>query len=308
MRKGIILGLICVIVALLVFGCGGEKKLIGDYLEKGIPVSYKPAQGQKVFYRSNADNLTEFTEQGYHQSTLSKTTSWESFTVDSVENEITGVTYKFLGSETGIFQNGMYQPQREEDDIIGQELSIIVDTDGKLIGWFGLEDLERDESGVDRGEMMASNYASIFFDHFPQELLKIGSEWVRENAMDVNTKEGDMHQMTKKIYTVQDFVEKDGHPCVKCKIKIIIDNTGEGTVDNEGTTYHYYNEGRGEGNGTVYFDFKAGYPIYSMFNWILDFTITSVDESTQEENSFSYYQEQKVTYHLITESDIPVQK
>jgi len=290
---------------LLALGCGGDKKLVGDYAEKGVVVSYKPAQGKTVFFRSDADNLTEFTQQGYNQSTLSKTTSWESFTIDSVTDAITAVTYKFLASETGVFQGSNYEQQQEEDEIIGQRLSIAVGNDGKLVSWGGLEDLERDDSGVDRGEMMASNYASIYFDHFPTEPIKVGSKWERKNAMDVNTKEGDMHQSTTKKYTVQDFVMKNGKPCVKCKIEIIIDNTGEGSVTNEGKSYKYFNEGRGEGNGTVYFDFEGGHPVFSTFNWILDFTITSIEEASQEENSFTYYQEQKVTYNLVDESAVP---
>jgi hypothetical protein len=293
-------------ISIIVSGCGGEKKLIGDFENDGIVVSYAPASGEKIFYRSDSDNLTEFSEKGSHQSTLSKTTSWESFYIDSVKNGITAVTYGFIASETGIFQNGMYEQQDEEDEIIGQKLTIVVNPDGELIDWSGLEDLELDDSGIDRGEMTASNYASIYFDSFPIEPIKIGSTWKRENKMDVSTKEGDMHQSTTKTYTAQDFVEKDGRPCVKCKIEIVIDNTGEGSVKNEGKTYYYYNEGRGEGKGTIYFDFESGYTIHSTFNWIVDFTITSVEEQTQEENSFSYYQEQKVTYSFVDESEVPV--
>ena len=288
-------------------GCGGDKKLTGEVLTEGTMIGYAPAEGQTLHYRSDSDELTEFTEKGYHSSTLSKTTSYEAFTVDSVNEEgVTAVTYSFLSSETGVFQNGQFQIQDEEDELIGQSLTIVVGPEGDLLKWSGLEDLEITDSGMDRGEMMASNYASIFFDHFPTDRkLKIGDTWKRENSMNVSTKEGEMNQKTTKTYTVENFVIRDGHKCAKCDIKIIIENTGEGTTENEGKTYNYYNEGRGEGNGTLYFDFENGYPVYSSHNWIVDFTITSVETQTQEENSFSYYQEQKVTNELVPESEIP---
>ncbi len=307
MRKALQFSMAVLAVVIVFLGCGGEKKLVLDNVGEGVKVSYAPAVGTTRFYRSDSDNLTEFTQEGYHQSTLSKTTEWKSFRVDSVKNDVTAVTYNFLASETGIFQNGSYQKQEEEDEIIGQFLSIAVGPDGKLVDWGGLEDIESDESGIDQGEMMANNYASIFFNYFPTEPIKVGSTWKGENPMDVTTKEGNMHQITTKTYTVQDFVEKDGHPCVKCKIKIVIDNTGEGTATSEGKDYHYYNEGRGEGNGTVYFDFKSGYLVFSTFNWIVDFTITSVEDETQEKSTFTYYQEQKVSTTLVDESDIPAE-
>ncbi|HHS51074.1 MAG TPA: hypothetical protein ENN07_08170 [candidate division Zixibacteria bacterium] len=305
MKKFIAMILIALAIGSFFFGCGKDKKLTGDFIEHGVVVSYKPAEGKTIYFRSDSDNLTEFTQRGYHQSTLSKTTSWESFKIDSVSDNMTAVTYTFLGSETGIFQSGQYQQQDEESETIGQSLSIIVDEDGKLIDWSGLEDLDIDESGVDQGEMMASNYASIYFDHFPTEPIKVGSRWERHNSMTVSTDEGDMNQSTIKRYIVQDFVLRDGHPCVKCKVEIVIDNTGEGMVESEGKSYQYFSEGKGQGTGTIYFNFEDGHPVYSTFNWILDFTIASVDLSTNEESSFTYYQEQKVTYNLISESEAP---
>ena len=305
MKKCSVLFLLVVSIISFFIGCGGEKKLVGAIPAEGIVVSYEPAAGKTVFYRSDADVLTEFTEKGYHQSSLSKTTRYESFTINSFESGVTSITYGFLNSETGIFREGVFEMQDEEDDLIGQELTISVDENGDLVKWSGLEDLEVDDSGVDQREMLASIYASIYLDHFPPERIKVGSTWKRENSMDVSTSEGDMHQSITKTYTVEDFVEKNGYPCVKCKIKIVFENTGEGTTEGEGEEYAYYNEGVGEGNGTVYFGFESGYTVYSTFNWIIDFTITSVNQNTQEEGEFTYYQEQKVTYNLVDESEIP---
>jgi len=297
--------LIVLAAAILYTGCGGEMKLTGNYAVEGAKISYSPAAGKTVYYRSDSDDLTEFSEQGYSQSTLSKSTSYQSFTVDYVKNDTTSITYEFLSEEVGVFQNGSFEQQDEESDLIGQKLTIVVDRDGKLVDWSGLEDIEPNESGIDRGEMIASNYASIFFDHFPAEKQKVGDTWKRENIMDVSTKEGDMRQQTTKDYEVVDFVERDGLACVKCKVIITILNTGEGTTDDdEGNTYAYFNEGRGEGKGTVYFAFESGVPVYTTFNWIVDFTITSVNQTTQEENEFSYYNEQKVVYHLVDQSEV----
>ena len=281
MKRVIILLLTVSLFASMFIGCGGEKKLVGDYAVSGLKVSYGPAAGKTLYYRSDSDDLTEFSEQGYSSSTLSKSTSYESFTVDFVKNDTTSITYGFLHEEVGVFQNGAFQNQDEESEMIGQELTIFVDPEGKLIDWSGLEDLEIDESGIDRGEMIASNYSSIFFDYFPTEPLKIGSTWTRENTMDISTKEGEMHQNTTKVYTVKDFVEKNGHPSVKCDVKITLLNTGEGMVEQDDKSYAYFNEGKGEGKGTIYFDFEGGYPIYTTFNWIVDFTITSVDQTVR---------------------------
>ncbi|RKZ31936.1 hypothetical protein DRQ36_00420 [bacterium] len=305
MKNLVRLFIVAWLAPILFFGCGGDKKLVGDYITNGVEVSYAPAVGKTIYLRSDTDDHTEFTKSGYHESTLSKSTAYEAFTVNSVANDTTSVTYRFLYDETGIFKDSGYELVDEESELIGQALTIVVGPDGKLVDWSGLEDLEPDESGIDRGEMMASNYASIFFDHFPTEPIKVGSVWERVNSMDVSTKDGDMHQQTTKTYTVVDFVERDGYPCVKCKIKIVIDNTGEGVFEAEGKMYDYYNEGRGEGNGIVYFAFEAGHPVYSTFNWIVEFKITSVEQETQEENVFTYFQDQKVSYSLVDESDVP---
>jgi len=305
MKKLTILLILLPVICLLVAGCGGETKLTGDFVNTGVKVSYSPAQGKTLHYRSDSDNLTEFTEKGYHQSTLSKTTNYQSFSVTDFKNDTTTLEYNFLFSETGIFQNGMYKKQEEEDELIGQKLSITVGPEGNMIGWAGLEDLEITDSGLDRGQLMASNYASIYLNHFPTEPIKVGSKWKRTNTMEVTTEDGIISQNVIKSYVVEDFVSKDEHPCVKCRITIEIDNSGEGTAENEGKHYNYYTEGKGQGNGTIYFDFENGYPVYSNFNWIVDFTITNVEVETQEEGSFTYYEEDNVTNTLVDESEIP---
>ncbi len=306
MKKTIILLTLTAVLSVMIMGCGGEKKLTGDYATTGVKISYAPAVGKTVYYRSDSDDLTEFAEKGYSSSTLSKSTSYQSFTVNYVRGDTTSVTYGFLFEEVGIFQDGAYKKENEESDLIGQELTIVIGPDGKLVDWSGLVDIEPGESGIDRGEMIASNYASIFFDYFSPEVMKVGETWTRENSMDVTTKEGDMNQQTVKDYEIVDFVEYNGHPAAKCDVKITIMNTGEGTVEDEnGKEYAYYNEGKGQGKGTVYFDFEAGYPVYSTFNWIVDFTITSVDMETQEESEFTYYNEQKVSYTLVDKSEVP---
>lgn len=302
----------CVYAIALVFlfsaifcGCSGDKKLTGEYAVSGVKVSYAPAVGKTIYYRSDADVTTEFTEKGYHSSTLSKTTQYESFTINDYQNDTTTVTYRFIKSETGVFKDGSYKLQDREDEIIGQYLTLTLDPDGKLIKWSGLEDVEPDESGVNKAELTASQYASLILDYFPPKPIKVGESWVRENVMNVSTEQGDMHQKAKKTYTVVDFVEKNGKKCVKCNVKIVIDNTGEGTVENEGKSYKYFNEGKGQGNGVVYFDFENGYPILTTINWIIDFTINSIDLTTKEESKFRYFQEQKVTYNLIDKKDVP---
>lgn len=308
MKKAIYLISMLLILSIIVIGCGAEKQLTGDYVTEGVKISYAPAEGKTVYYRSDSDDLTEFSEKGYTQSTLSKTTSYESFTVNYVRSDTTSVSYGFLSEEVGIFQNETFEIQEEESDLIGQKLTIVIGPDGKLVDWSGLVDIEPSESGIDRAEMMASNYASIYYDYFPPRKLKVGDTWTRENSMNVTTEKGDMNQETIKEYELVDFVEYQGHPTAKCEVEITIDNTGEGTVtDDQGKEYAYYNEGKGEGKGTVYFDFEAGYPVYSTFNWIVDFTITSVDMETQEENVLTYYNEQKVSYTLVDESEVPVE-
>lgn len=306
MKKHIVILTLAFLMIIMIAGCGGEKKLTGDYAESGVKLSYAPAEGKTIFYRSDSDDLTEFSEKGYSSSTLSKSTSYQSFTVNYVREDTTSITYGFLYEDVGVFQNGAYQKSEEESDLIGQELTIVVDPEGKLVNWSGLVDIEPDDSGIDRGQMIASNYSSIFFDYFPPRKLKVGDSWENENTMNVSTKEGDLTQNTTKEYEVVDFVEYKGRPTAKCKVSITILNTGEGEVeDGEGKQYAYFNEGKGEGKGTVYFDFESGYPVYSTFNWIVDFTITSVDQETQESNEFTYYNEQKVSYTLVNESDVP---
>jgi hypothetical protein len=306
MRKATLILTAIIVLASIFAGCGGEKKLAGNYAETGVKLSYAPAVGKTFYYRSDSDDLTEFSEKGYSQSTLSKSTSYQAFVVDYVRSDTTSVTYSFLYEDVGVFQNEAFQKSEEQSDLIGQKLTIVIDPEGKLVSWSGLSDIESDGSGIDRGEMIASNYGSIFFDYFPPEPLKVGSKWTRDNAMNVTTKDGDLTQKTTKDYEVLDFVEYKGRPTAKCRVNITILNVGEGTVeDKDGKQYAYFNEGKGQGKGTVYFDFESGIPVYSTFNWIVDFTITSVDQETQEKNEFRYYNEQKVSYNLANESDVP---
>ncbi|GEM_PF-1653872 len=306
MKKKLILLVITILLSLVLLDCGGGKSLVGDFVKEGVKVSYAPAVGDTFYYRQNTDSRTEFSVKGNFSSTLSKTRSYESFTVNSVVNDTTEVTYKYLFTETGVFRSGSYEKSDEEDPTIGQTFTIIVGPDGKLVNWRGLDDLEFDsESEIDRGEMIASDYACLYFDHFPPEPIKIGSTWERENTMEISTEKGEMHRRATKTYTVDDFVLRDDRKCVKCRINIEINNESEGTGASEEGTFSVRNEGRGEGNGILYFDFETGIPTYSSINWTMDFKQLAVDNQTQEEYEFTYYQEQKVVYSLVDKSEVP---
>ncbi|MBN1755270.1 hypothetical protein JW877_03550 [bacterium] len=291
------------IILLLLFNCGGGgKKLTGEFPETGIFISYKPSVGDTLQYKKESDILTEYYSIDYSRSSLAKSTLWQRMLIEDVKDngEMT-LTVFFDKEETGIFENNQYVPSKEESDIIGEYLTITTDSLGQLVKWEGLEGMGYDESGIDQGDQIASEYAAIGSDYFPNHPVKIGATWDKKTEATVSTEEGVTTQTTQKKYTLDDFVMFKGHKCAKLKINIIFTVSGEGEAEYEGDLISYWSDGKGDGKGDAYFDFENGYLVESELHWIQEFTITQVPQSTKEEQTISFYQEQTAKFTLITD-------
>jgi hypothetical protein len=301
MKMKLAITLLAMVLAMILIG--GTLK--GPEYDAGIKIEYKLTGDSPNKYQSDTDLITDYMVGSQTQSIQKKIES--KMEIGCVENSDSaiGIAYTTTELNSSTFANGAFNPDTEEDELIGQTLTIYINPeDGKLKSWKGLEDLtSSSENGLDQAEDMANTYASIVFDYFPPRPLKVKDEWEVVNETKTSLENGGyVQQKITKSYRIKRFIEKDGFKCAEVLVDIKVDaNTEIKDKDSDGNEFEIMQKGSGEGEGKLYFDFENGRIYYSKFAWIVDIEAEAKDLTTGEEESYKMYQESHRKFQLETE-------
>lgn len=282
----------------VLWGCGGEKKLVGDF-SKGMLLSYSPSLGKKMSYLKESIEATQFSAAGNTINKQTRSKSQFNYTATISKPDTFGVRIDFGKVER--FEQGpggLKKLEDEEKGTEGEYLEMVLTPDGKLIRYDGLTNVGYNDEGIDEGELTATDYAGSFIDQFPNKPVAIGETWKKETVIDVKTKKGTFKKGTKKEYTLMDFVERSGHKCAKVKTNITFNIEGKGEEEQDGKKYKAIFSGDGLGDGYLYFDFEQGIIVESMSNIKIDFEQNVVNLTENKDESMTFYQEQESNYKL----------
>ena len=293
--------LLFAVISMIFLGCGG-KALEGAFRTEGIALSYSSAVGKTFNYESKSDGISDFSISGQTSSTLYKQVIQQDIVIESASDTEIACKYIYNAIEAGTFVDGNYHAEKEEDELVGQYLTIKINkADGKMNGWEGLEDLDYSESGMDEAEGMANDMSSIVFNWFPTEKVMIDSKWEVVNDTRNTLEEGGfVEEHRVKSYHLVDFVLYKGRKCAKILIGVEITVDNETSVDDgEGNEYEVISSGMGEGDGELYFDFENGIVVYSKLAWLIEAQADITNLDTGEKDDYIQYTESHREFVLV---------
>ncbi len=274
---------LCLVVFLAVFlGCGGGKRI--QMPEGGVKLSYAPAVGKTLGYRTIVQKYIQTSEKGTSITRLVK--GDVRFTVKVTEAGEGGqakMEYRFDDVSVGVFVNGQLQGSEEVEEMKDVELTVSLDSTGAVADIEGI-DLEEE---LQKEEISPLEFLLSF--PIPKEKVTVGYSWHDEQDTVVEDEQTKISQKVVQDFTVVDFVLVDSFRCVVCQVsgKINIHRSGE--VEQEDGTYDVDITMDGDIKGKIYFDVDNGVIVRYESNKMVDVRGTQVDVESGEKKPISYY-------------------
>ncbi len=289
------------LIPLLVVGCAvtsGGKGEITPMGEQKIMLSYQPSEGETLIYKTESNGIVQVFVEDYSQTSQTHSTSIDTF-IYLGEDSVGQKRFKFSFGEIKAtkIEQGEIETDETQKELEGEELLLTIGKDWELKQWRGLEGIGYDESGVDRGELIANSYTAFTLVHLPDSAIHKGFGWQQKFSLKLDTRKGTTEQQITKKYKVRGFTVEDDHNCAEIEVDVTVEVSGEGITEAEGEKYSYWSEGEGKGKGKVYFDYQNGYLYKGSTDWIIDFEITSESTSGETEH-LTYSQETKQIHRL----------
>lgn len=174
---------------------------------------------------------------------------------DISPDNITTIEFKYESCSMRMFAGGNEVPGIENamQKMVGQTMIMKVDSQGKVVDFIAAENFPPEMAKTDMRQFLKQVQPNI-----PQREVKIGEQWIDENAFKVPVNNGIIMDMkiksVNKLLGIETF---NGQPCAKIDVKFYISYLQHGTSTPDAQDS---NLGKGEGKGEFisYFNIDQG--------------------------------------------------
>jgi hypothetical protein len=242
-----LLGMVLIVAAVFVLGCGGG------------PALQQASQPITLEFRTAGDYINYVTDFGIDTNFGGSVISWLStfdfkVKVDSITDKVAERRFEFHRFTVTTIQGDTPEPDANAPEYDGTTLWLQMDADGALKDWKGLDAIRgRTVDGRTFKEYIVYQLMGLFQPPKNQP-VNSGSTWQNQFTMEMRAGAVETEYTTTIDYTVEGFAVRNGHECAKIDMAIRIDAVGSGSLGGKETSI----KSEAAGDGVIWFDYVNG--------------------------------------------------